>query len=301
MMTSSATPIASAAEAHLALLCSFKNQVVRDLFWVFRSPNLLNPTQEVVKTFPDSWVDELFDSTTSSSSSSSSSKNEAISSLQMLLQSSGTSTSSFSSTNTSTSPPSKTLLWLRKLDNDPSHLISFLLKEENFVRLGYYFSLLIEYWFCFNPNFGGGDQRQTCLARQEFGKDKIMPRFVVPRNVSNNVSSNTRSESTRNGANNVATPSLASIQNSPLHVEAAIHCTIAPREADEKEVLVARYVGAFLYESLAWRLLQYRRNMRLPADCVEGVMDAFRKVRRGPGVQIEKTRGAFHSLDNYAL
>ncbi len=235
----------------------------------------MNHAQDVVKTFPDEWVDELFEA------------------------SSDTRSSTDATSDTTTCPQSKTLLWLRQLDNDPSHLVTFLLKEENFVRLGYYFSLLIEYWFCFNPNFGGGDERQTCLARQEFGKDKIMPRFVVPRNVASNGYSTNRSESHRNGASsaNVSIPSLASIQNSPLHVEAAIHCTIAPREADEKEVLVARYVGAFLYESLAWRLLQYRRNMRLPPDCVEGVMDAFRKVRREPGVQIEETRRACHSLD----
>ncbi len=54
-------------------------------------------------------------------------------------------------------------------------------------------------------------------------------------------------------------------------MESAIHCSIAPANATEEQILASRFGGAFLYESLAWRLLEYQRKLRLSADVREAV------------------------------
>ncbi len=75
--------------------------------------------------------------------------------------------------------------WLRNLDaaeesRDTSQLIPWLKSEIHHVRLGYYFSLLLEFWFSHCPVFATDSAtKNVCLTRREFGKEKAQPRFVT--------------------------------------------------------------------------------------------------------------------------
>ncbi|CAD7957673.1 unnamed protein product [Amoebophrya sp. A120] len=213
-----------------------------------------------------------------------------------------------------------------------SDLVNFLLQEKHHIRLGYYFSRLLEYFFSNCPVFF-----ENCISRRDLGDD-VVPRFLLRtrRNAFDDACKNRQTslprpsggrswdlfvpEASRSSeevkrvveqraCNDVsdstkmiprAEPpadhsSRTSQETTTLHVESAIHCSIAPemsrlsedtdipaaadsssnlkiRREDERFVLAARSNGAFLYESLLWRLLDYHER-------IQEVQEKWREIK----------------------
>eukprot|EP00392_Amoebophrya_sp_AT5.2_P019316 g20095.t1 len=217
----------------------FKTQSVRDLFHVIASPHLLRPNG-YLPLIDDSFTASLFSFVSDEDAFVSDSADDTAKQGKEDLQE-----------NKHYSSSSRVLAWLQKLDatDNAAHLIEFLKTEKHHVRLGYYFSLLLEYFF------------RHCPAR-----------FVL--------------EVETNGVNRGKTIFQKEASKTRLwHVESAIHCSIAPEHAKEREVLAARSNGAFLYESLLWRLLEYKQR-------IMKVQEAWRMM---------KSRGKDRSVSSVTL
>uniref|UniRef100_A0A7S4QV86 3'-5' exonuclease domain-containing protein n=1 Tax=Alexandrium monilatum TaxID=311494 RepID=A0A7S4QV86_9DINO len=130
--------------------------------------------------------------------------------------------------------------WLKALDADPQPLRSFLQACPQHHRLGHYFAGLIEFWLRRCPAL----QTQKVLARKE-------------------VAATEADQADRAGKLKF----LVRTKEDALHVEAAIHWSLA-RGLQEVDIVAARYSGAFLHESLCWRVLEARNRVRLASEPV---------------------------------
>lgn len=132
--------------------------------------------------------------------------------------------------------------WFAMLDDDPEELREYIQSQKTSHRLGHYFTCLLQYLLEHNPVVNAKNVwcRQGVLSDENHGELTSL-KFLVVRNKTSYDDDNIPER---------------------FHLEASIHfsVTMSPKETD---VLATRFSGPFLYESLAWRIVETRRKLSI--------------------------------------
>ncbi|KAF4661548.1 hypothetical protein FOL47_006637 [Perkinsus chesapeaki] len=130
--------------------------------------------------------------------------------------------------------------WFADLDEHPEELREYILESKTSHRLGHYFTCLLQFLLERNPVINAKNVwvRQGVLSDENHGELTSL-KFLVVRN---------------------KTDFDDDVLPERFHLEASIHfsVTMSPKETD---ILATRFSGPFLYESLAWRIVETRRKL----------------------------------------
>ncbi|KAF4662718.1 hypothetical protein FOZ61_001965 [Perkinsus olseni] len=130
--------------------------------------------------------------------------------------------------------------WFAALDEHPEELREYIQDSKTAHRLGHYFTCLLQFLLEHNPAINAKNVwcRQGILSDENHGELTSL-KFLVVRNKTEFEDDNIPER---------------------FHLEASIHfsVTMSPKETD---ILATRFSGPFLYESLAWRIVETRRKL----------------------------------------
>ncbi|KAF4706873.1 hypothetical protein FOZ63_011349, partial [Perkinsus olseni] len=130
--------------------------------------------------------------------------------------------------------------WFTALDEHPEELREYIQDSKTAHRLGHYFTCLLQFLLEHNPAINAKNVwcRQGILSDENHGELTSL-KFLVVRNKTEFEDDNIPER---------------------FHLEASIHfsVTMSPKETD---ILATRFSGPFLYESLAWRIVETRRKL----------------------------------------